>query len=415
MKVLFVTDEIAPEVEGGAGNSTHLLARALIKHGVECRVFSAWDTRRVPRRPQDEYQGVYRRFYRTRHRRLVRHAVGLFNPVALLTLHRIIQEESPDIVHFHNVSKHISFSAFVLPWLHRIPGVFTARDTMAIAYRPITWYRVSSPGTRDYRATLWTTIRQAKNRYIPFRNAIIRYTIRITRTRVIAVSHEVQRALKQNHIPCRSVIHNPADVDLNPPVMNGRPRWAADVPVYLFAARLDGSKGFREVLQAHQRLCNQGYRFRLLIAAEESPVKRMIRSSLTSAARELVTPLGWLSTRELTEVTKLVNCVVVPSVYLDAFPRANLESLAVGTPVVTTIHGGSSELVRDGKEGFVVNPTDTDEFADRIRTLLTDVDLAKNMGERGKSRIQSQFTTAHAAQRHMAIYARRDTRRVKEE
>lgn len=81
-----------------------------------------------------------------------------------------------------------------------------------------------------------------------------------------------------------------------------------------------------------------------------------------------------------------------------------LEAMAAGKPVVATDVGGGSEVVIDGKTGFVVPPKDPVALADAVLRLLADPILARNLGEAGRSRIESEFTLEVMVARLEALY-----------
>jgi glycosyltransferase involved in cell wall biosynthesis len=76
---------------------------------------------------------------------------------------------------------------------------------------------------------------------------------------------------------------------------------------------------------------------------------------------------------------------VVPSRF-EAFGFVNIESMAMGTPVVASDVGGISEIIRDGVEGFLVPSEDSDALADRISRLLKDVSLRAEMSKNARAR-----------------------------
>jgi glycosyltransferase involved in cell wall biosynthesis len=115
---------------------------------------------------------------------------------------------------------------------------------------------------------------------------------------------------------------------------------------------------------------------------------------------------GWLSGDDLAAAYHLADVVTTPSVYLDPFPTVNLEAMAAKTPVITTCYGGSQEAVVDGKTGFVLNPYHTDEFADKLRLLLTDAALRQRMGEAGYQRLIDEFSLQKQADTMLQIFRR---------
>ncbi len=69
---------------------------------------------------------------------------------------------------------------------------------------------------------------------------------------------------------------------------------------------------------------------------------------------------------------------------------ALLEGMASGKPVISVNEGGPTEIVLQGKTGFLVNSDR--EMADRMLTLATDESLAERMGREGRKRIESTYS-----------------------
>lgn len=86
------------------------------------------------------------------------------------------------------------------------------------------------------------------------------------------------------------------------------------------------------------------------------------------------------------------DVVVVPSLYLDPFPTVNLEAMACKKPVVGTCFGGTPEIVRDGITGYIVNPLNVENMAEKIVDLLKNSEKAKKFGQAGYERVKSQFS-----------------------
>lgn len=78
---------------------------------------------------------------------------------------------------------------------------------------------------------------------------------------------------------------------------------------------------------------------------------------------------------------------VHPSFY-DPSALVVLEAMASGLPVITTTYCGTSEIIEEGKEGFVIcTPANISEMADRI-IELSDPDLRRKMGVEGRRRAE---------------------------
>ncbi|MGE0878796.1 MAG: glycosyltransferase family 4 protein [Acidimicrobiia bacterium] len=68
----------------------------------------------------------------------------------------------------------------------------------------------------------------------------------------------------------------------------------------------------------------------------------------------------------------------------DNYPMVLLEALACATPVVATCVGGIPSIVREGRNGYMVDPGDIDALADRLSRLVCSPTAARAMGEIGR-------------------------------
>src|SRR5262249_8068421 len=72
-------------------------------------------------------------------------------------------------------------------------------------------------------------------------------------------------------------------------------------------------------------------------------------------------------------------------------PVSAIEALAAGRPVVATRVGGVPDVVKEGEEGFLVEPGETGELADRLAELARDPDLRERMGQAGPERVLPRY------------------------
>ena len=95
--------------------------------------------------------------------------------------------------------------------------------------------------------------------------------------------------------------------------------------------------------------------------------------------------------------------VVVPS-RAEALAVVNVESLAMGTPVVGTRIGGIGEAVRDGVDGFLVPPDDPAALAQRIGQLLDDPAMQQAMGAAARQGFLERVELGANIGRHVRWY-----------
>ena len=76
---------------------------------------------------------------------------------------------------------------------------------------------------------------------------------------------------------------------------------------------------------------------------------------------------------------------------VEGFGISIIEASACGLPVVVGNSGGTSEAVRDGETGVLVNAEDPGAFAATVRSLLDDHDQARRMGAAGRRAVETFF------------------------
>ena len=73
-------------------------------------------------------------------------------------------------------------------------------------------------------------------------------------------------------------------------------------------------------------------------------------------------------------------------------------------PIVASRAGGLSEIIRDGETGLLVDPEDTEGWADALIALLIDPDRARQMGARAQEDALDRFHPAKIAAQREAVY-----------
>jgi len=85
------------------------------------------------------------------------------------------------------------------------------------------------------------------------------------------------------------------------------------------------------------------------------------------------------------------SSVIVQKSSKEGFGLVVTEALWKGTPVVASNVGGIPLQIKDGENGFLLDFADTQEFADKIVTLLKDPALAREMGRKGREHVKNKF------------------------
>ncbi|MBI5138667.1 MAG: glycosyltransferase family 4 protein [Candidatus Vogelbacteria bacterium] len=97
-----------------------------------------------------------------------------------------------------------------------------------------------------------------------------------------------------------------------------------------------------------------------------------------------VVSTGWIDRNDMKLVYASYDAVLMPSICFDSFPRIVLEPIAMGKPVIATHYGEAKEIVLNGVSGYVINPFDVKEIADKITNLLVDDKKGEKFGIVGR-------------------------------
>jgi glycosyltransferase involved in cell wall biosynthesis len=175
----------------------------------------------------------------------------------------------------------------------------------------------------------------------------------------------------------------------------------------VFVGRIGRRKGVPHLLEAWRRLALP--RAELLLVGE---VERDGQESLRRHAG-LYRFVGPHPRHEVHRFFQQSDVFVFPSM-AEGSARVTYEALACELPLVTTPNSGS--VIRDGIEGFLVDPDDVDGLCDRIRFLYDHPGVRRSMGAHGRDLIQRSYTWCHYRERigrlYTAILDGRDPRPV---
>ncbi|MFE3290950.1 glycosyltransferase [Rhodococcus sp. NPDC059234] len=87
-----------------------------------------------------------------------------------------------------------------------------------------------------------------------------------------------------------------------------------------------------------------------------------------------------------------IDVFVLSSSTVECFPMALLEAMACARPAVCTAVGGVSEMLEDGRTGYLVPAQDPHLLAERLSAVLSDPVSARRMGRAGRERVESEFS-----------------------
>jgi len=107
--------------------------------------------------------------------------------------------------------------------------------------------------------------------------------------------------------------------------------------------------------------------------------------------------------KDIPDILSAADLSVLTSPF-EGVPRALMESMALGVPVLGTDVPGTRMLVKSGESGLLVSHGDVEGLAAALLRLSEDPPLAKRLGEEGRRRVREKFNEPEVAARILSVY-----------
>ncbi len=170
--------------------------------------------------------------------------------------------------------------------------------------------------------------------------------------------------------------------------------------IITFVGRLTKSKGLGVLIQACVQLVKRENV--LLLIVGDGPERSFITNLvLQKGLRNRVVLLG--TRRDVERLLRISDIFVLPSLY-EGFPVALLEAMAARKPVIATKVGGVPMIVKDGVNGLLVTPGDSQELSDRLFRLLGDKSLRAELSENAYRTVREHYSWPVIAEKILNEY-----------
>jgi glycosyltransferase involved in cell wall biosynthesis len=371
IRLLWLIDSLAM---GGAERLVVSFARSLNRERFDLRVCCLKTIDGNPIAAELERAGVSATVLGARHLRDV---------AAFRRLVRHVRDQNFDLIHTHLTYADV--------W-GRLAGWLTGRPVVSTVHVP-RFFNYISPKSRDRLV-----------------DTIATHTRRHLGGMVLAVSEALRRDHISGGFPAKQItaIHNGIEVaQYDPPAESPRASWRtqlgipANAPVVVTLAVLREGKGHHTLLAAVPMVLQQKPETKFLIVGG-GPLEGTLRDHVRNAGlSENVIFTG--TCPDARRMLAVADVSVLPSEH-DPLPTVILESMAMRLPVIGMHSGGVPEMIVDGQTGLLVAPTDPSALSEAILALLRDPARARQMGERGRSRVEREFSASGWARKLEAVY-----------
>jgi glycosyltransferase involved in cell wall biosynthesis len=180
--------------------------------------------------------------------------------------------------------------------------------------------------------------------------------------------------------------------------LNGRPFR------FLLVSRMLWDKGVLEYVNA-ARTMRQVYpdvEFNLLGFLDVQNPTAISSEQMAAWVKEgIICYLG--ATDDVKPYLAEADCVVLPSYYREGTPRSLLEAAAMGKPIITTDAIGCRDVVDDSVNGFLCQPRNTEDLAEKMEKMILLEPLRRSeMGKMGRQKVEREFDEKIVIERYLS-------------
>jgi colanic acid/amylovoran biosynthesis glycosyltransferase len=206
----------------------------------------------------------------------------------------------------------------------------------------------------------------------------------------------------------RIIVHR-MGIDTNKFLFSPRkPRGNGQVH-FLTIARLVEKKGVQYGVQAVAKLIRKYPQIMYKIIGD-GPLKTETEKLINSLnMNNNIKLLGWKQQEEIIEIMREADILLAPSVTSingdqEGIPVVIMEAMAMGLPVVSTLHSGIPELVQDGISGFLVPERDVNGLAEKLKYLIEHQEIWPDMGKAGRRYVEENYDIHKLNDRLVRLY-----------
>lgn len=210
---------------------------------------------------------------------------------------------------------------------------------------------------------------------------------------LIAISKAVYSAYSDDvYIPMEVVYNDVSDSYIDMIERN----WGSSEITVLSCGSLIPGKGHMDVIKAVAKLHQKGFCIKLLIAGQgEEHEKELYQLIKILNAGEYIKLLGQV--KDMKSLRKKCHIGVVAS-KMEAFGRVTVEGMLSGMLMIGADSGGTSEIISDGKTGFLYEVGNPEDLAEKIVIAYNDRGLMKNIAKKGFTDAQ-KYTCGNCAEK----------------
>lgn len=224
-----------------------------------------------------------------------------------------------------------------------------------------------------------------------FNETLYKFSIRKNKVIVFQNKDDYQLLLDRKVISKQQKVDFVSGSGINLDQFSFKEKRPTEKVKFLFIARLIKEKGVALYIEAAKTLKKKYPKseFHLVGAPETSPTA--ISLDVLNKEHEVGNIIYHGKKLIVDEDFHNTDVFVLPSYYREGLPRTSLEACACGSPIITTDSVGCRESVKDGVNGFLIEPQNLNALINPMEYFITHPEKIKEMGINSRKYAEERF------------------------
>lgn len=237
-------------------------------------------------------------------------------------------------------------------------------------------------------------------RYGKFRLWLTKKIIYNTADILLTNSAQIQRDLNGRY-PDKNIVSIPNLLELPAEAWSQQHRDDTQEKLIVSVGRFAPEKGHRYLIEALNLLKQRDVVWRCTFLGDGELAAELRALASEYGLSDQITFPGFYE--DVFSVLLGADVFVLPSLH-ESSPNALIEAMGIGMPCIASDVGGIVDLIEDAQNGISVPPQDVSSLAASLYRVLTEPDLASELGRNARATIQQKFDSSVSIEKLERIY-----------
>jgi len=344
MKIAILVNAFPPKWCGGMELALYSIAKNLALRGHDIHVITIWDEYLPKRSFQDGFH-----VHRVYKGKIKFFSMAFF----LINIFFCLKSIQPNIVHVQQI------------WFGCIPAFFSKK----LLKRP---YIIYGRGSDIYHMSFFW---RKMSKFI-LKNA----------AKVIVLTEDMKRELQK--IYCGEILIIPNGIELdNYKNLQKQNFRVSENKIIIFVGNLRPVKGLIYLIKAMEIIHAEMENAILMIIGDGEDRKSLEEMVMKLHLEKVVIFIEKIPNKDIPKYLVQGDVFVLPTLS-EGFPNVILEAMAAGLPIVSTNVNGLSEIIRNEENGYLVEPRNPQQLADKLLQILKNPIQSKNFSNNNIEKVK---------------------------